>query len=59
MMCLAAFNYSFVNPYNKVTGSVSLCVYQRTMQTAEPIWFSLGPGMIYKYFFVERGGGGL
>ncbi len=44
------------NPYNKVTGCLSVCLYQRISLTAEPIQFYftrqllIGPGMVYNYF---------
>ena len=52
-------NVSCRHPYNKVTRTLSVCLYRRFSLTTEPIWFSftdkllLGPGKVYDYF---RGG---
>ena len=46
-----------MNPYNKVTGCVFVCLYRRISLTAEPSWFSftgkllIGPGNVFNYFW--------
>ena len=48
--------YFIFIPYNKVTGSLSVCLYQMILLTAEPIWFyftmklPIGPKMVLGYF---------
>ena len=45
------------NPYNKVTGCLSVYLYQRILLTTKPIRFSftgyllIGPGKVYIYFW--------
>ncbi len=47
----------YIHPYIKVTGSLCVCLYRRTLLTYEPIRFSftvqllIGPGKVHSYFW--------